>query len=368
MAPFSMEPRYHVYATLEGDARWMMLNERDGVAEEFESVLRAFDAMELFTDFQCANTLYTQVTYMMLNGLNAFLLIVRILEVCDFQPRMGILTRTLAVAASDLYHFFVLLLLIFMGYSITGHIVFGATLESFSDIWKSAMTLFDIMVFGDNGISEDFLIIAESQGSTMRIVVIVYYVTYALLVVLILLNFLLAIIMDSFTVVKEGIKESVSLHEEICDYGKTIFRQKVSRRDEHDHKVLALLKNLQLAEHKHLQGLLGSASCGVKQRGTCTEATEEEAIEEWEKMVIYQQESDVGDGEIVTGTTVKEVLQSSSHLCNRNALEPESRHLSGGFAPGSELMSMNGTSRNIKNTTEADTTALPTEGNCNYIA
>eukprot|EP00854_Cymbomonas_tetramitiformis_P015579 gene15579-18470_t len=115
---FSMEPRYHAMASLTGKGRWLMRNQ-DNV-EDFDRVINRFQEMSRMTDFQ--------VEYMMQNGLNSFFLIMRILKLCDFQPRMGIITRTLAVAASDLYHFFLLLFIIFIGYTITGHLLFGTTL------------------------------------------------------------------------------------------------------------------------------------------------------------------------------------------------------------------------------------------------
>ncbi|KAK3281907.1 hypothetical protein CYMTET_10329 [Cymbomonas tetramitiformis] len=246
MAPFDMHPRYDVYASLDSLGRYLKINDDDnGQSDEFDAVLDAFTNMRHLTSFQ--------VTYMMLHGLNSFLLIARMLKVCDFQPRMGILTRTLTVAASDLYHFFILLFLIFVGYGVTGHLVFGTTLEAFSEPFKSMYTLFNLMVFGDNSVAEDMFLLSESQGIAMGIVSMVFYMSYAVLVVLVLVNFLLAIIVDAFTVVKESIKESTSLNEEVWYYGKAIFNQNIRRSELHDDKILAMLKNLEVSEREHLK-------------------------------------------------------------------------------------------------------------------
>jgi hypothetical protein len=39
-----------------------------------------------------------QVLYNTLNGINIFLSLLRFLKYCDFQPRLGVVTRTLARA------------------------------------------------------------------------------------------------------------------------------------------------------------------------------------------------------------------------------------------------------------------------------
>jgi hypothetical protein len=57
-------------------------------------------------------------------------MILRILKLMDFQPRMGVLTRTLAAAAPDILNFFLLWALIFLGYAFMGHLIVGSSVES----------------------------------------------------------------------------------------------------------------------------------------------------------------------------------------------------------------------------------------------
>jgi hypothetical protein len=49
----------------------------------------------------------------------------RILKSLDFQPRMGLVTRTMAAAMGDLLHFCILFMFVYLGYAIVGHFLFG---------------------------------------------------------------------------------------------------------------------------------------------------------------------------------------------------------------------------------------------------
>ncbi|KAK3237827.1 hypothetical protein CYMTET_52123 [Cymbomonas tetramitiformis] len=305
MTSFTMKPQYHVYTSLTNEARWLKLNENEnGKSEEFDRVLDTFNEMNFLTDFQ--------VTYMMLNGLNSFFFIIRLLKVCDFQPRMGILTRTIAMAASDLYHFFLLLLLIFMGYSITGHLVFGTTLKQFSRLLDSGYTLFNLMVFGDNSMAQDLFLLIESHGTAMGIVALSFYASYAMLVVLILLNFLLAIIVDAFTCIKESIKETTSLHEEIYQYTQNAVRQNIMKSQIADEIIVDALDDMQRAAEVHIQDLQGGAPESSSMKvGTPVEHEDEDF---WENKFLLHNSD--GRSMKFSGAKVRKTLELSSKLCH----------------------------------------------------
>jgi hypothetical protein len=57
------------------------------------------------------------------------------------QERMGLVTRTLLQASSDLFHFMILFFLVFIGYSSVGNILFGHQVEGMSTLSQSCMTL-----------------------------------------------------------------------------------------------------------------------------------------------------------------------------------------------------------------------------------
>ncbi|CAI6000572.1 unnamed protein product, partial [Closterium sp. NIES-65] len=64
-----------------------------------------------------------------LQGINVFLFLLRLLKLMDFQPRIAILTRTMAAAFPALVHFFLLWAIMFIGFSLYAYVVFGRTLE-----------------------------------------------------------------------------------------------------------------------------------------------------------------------------------------------------------------------------------------------
>ena len=78
--------------------------------------------------------------YITINGINMFLCLLRFLKYCDFQPRMGVVTRTLTRAFQDLAHFFALVFIVMAVYTCLGQIVFGSKVKQFSNlaqVWSS---------------------------------------------------------------------------------------------------------------------------------------------------------------------------------------------------------------------------------------
>ena len=67
--------------------------------------------------------------YFALNGINILLLIARILKLMDFQPRLGVVTRSLWLAGPDLIHFFIVATMVFIGYAMMAHLIFGNVIQ-----------------------------------------------------------------------------------------------------------------------------------------------------------------------------------------------------------------------------------------------
>ena len=63
------------------------------------------------------------------SGANLFLYLLRIFKMLDFQPKLGVLTRTMSNAIDDLSHFVLLLAVVVGMYVMLGLIVFGPTIE-----------------------------------------------------------------------------------------------------------------------------------------------------------------------------------------------------------------------------------------------
>jgi hypothetical protein len=176
---------------------------------------RLFENHE-FTDLgNMFSDMYALVTflqsYMAVSGINIILLMLRVLKLMDFQPRLGVITHTLGLAAPDLIHFFTIFMMVFTGFAFIGHVIFGFGSVYFSTFEESFHTLFKNLL----GDVEYFVVdLVELPGLTY-IVAMIYFYSFNIMVLFILFNFLLAIIVDAFGEVKANASESISVHTEV---------------------------------------------------------------------------------------------------------------------------------------------------------
>ena len=101
--------------------------------------------------------------------------------------------RTLLAAAADLLHFALLFVLVFMGYAVAGHLLFGAAVPNFSSVAEAVRCCFD-MLLGEVAVGDA---LDALQGSA-RFAAVVWFWSYHVFVSFILLSLLLAIIVDAF--------------------------------------------------------------------------------------------------------------------------------------------------------------------------
>lgn len=112
----------------------------------------------------------------------------------QWQPRLAVVTHTLIETSVDLFHFLIVFVPTFMAFAIAGNEMFGRRVQQFSTIegaicvcFKIAMeSEFDWMTYSE----EDFLTAMS------------WVWLYVLLVVLLMLNMVLAIIMDVYSVIR----------------------------------------------------------------------------------------------------------------------------------------------------------------------
>ena len=162
--------------------------------------------------------------YYAVNGLSMLLLIARMLKKMDFQPRLGVVTRSIALAGPDLLHFSVVGGLVFFGYAVMAHLIFGSSIRSFSSFGRSVNTCFEILL-GDISVSAQLKELTGLQSLAGTL----FFWSFELLVFLVLLNFLLAIIVDAFSVVKENTSETTNIHTEIFGMVRQKWRDFIGR-------------------------------------------------------------------------------------------------------------------------------------------
>eukprot|EP00931_Biecheleriopsis_adriatica_P013070 TRINITY_DN11438_c0_g1_i1.p1 TRINITY_DN11438_c0_g1~~TRINITY_DN11438_c0_g1_i1.p1 ORF type:complete len:876 (-),score=181.08 TRINITY_DN11438_c0_g1_i1:39-2666(-) len=132
----------------------------------------------------------------------------RLFKSFDAQPRLAVVTSTLKIAAPDMVHFFIVFLSVYFCMAMNGTLLFGQDVEQFATLDRSLITCFRAML-------------GEWDWETFQIVGKIYAGTwlwlYVLIVVVLLLNMLLAILMDAYAVVKGKAAEMVGLPQQISE-------------------------------------------------------------------------------------------------------------------------------------------------------
>ena len=209
---FEPDIHYDIYKNIESSAFVSKLK----IPNEFPEMGDMFLEMKNLVD-------YMQL-YMTLSGINIILILGRILKLMDFQPRLGVITHTLSLAFADLMHFFIIFIMIFMGYAFIGHVIFGFQSVHFSDMTHSTNSLFQNLLGDITYFLDDF---KNATGITF-FVGMIYFYSFNIFVFMILFNFLLAIICDAFGEVKANAAESVSVVTELVpmlrDSWRTMFK------------------------------------------------------------------------------------------------------------------------------------------------
>ncbi|KAL3132313.1 hypothetical protein ABBQ32_008891 [Trebouxia sp. C0010 RCD-2024] len=197
--PFDINLRYDVYADLQAEAAFLRLNQNGIFLLQLQA---AFAKLQYLVN--------KLAWYYALNGINILLLIGRVLKRMDFQPRLGVVTRSLALAGPDLIHFCLVCGMVFVGYAMMAHLIFGNTIQQFSTFGTAVNTCFAILL-GDISVNDDLNQLQGLQGVAATL----FFWSFELLVFMVLLNFLLAIIVDAFSEVKENTHETTGLHTEV---------------------------------------------------------------------------------------------------------------------------------------------------------
>merc|ERR1719261_711526 len=140
----------------------------------------------------------------------------RLLKALDFSPRLGLVTRTIGTAAVDLGHFAALFGLVFVGFALIGFINFGPNVLGFSRMGTAFESLFLVMVGFDMTI---YLDMAKTPNATAG--GFFFYIFY-IVTSLILLNVLLAILVDSYADVKDKLQDADTMPEEIVKMVRVI--------------------------------------------------------------------------------------------------------------------------------------------------
>jgi len=208
---FNAQIRYNVYTPRggEGETDARLFNLYDG-GSQMDDMAQMMSDMTALSD--------TLSLYMTLSGINVILYMLRVLKLMDFQPRLGVVTRSVFLAADDLFHFCILMMVIIVGFMMMAHLIFGHVISIVSTPSDSGVVMFEMML-GDVTIWSYINTLIGPEWLPG----VIFFWAYNIVVVMILLNFFLAIICDAFSEVKGEASETEGMFSEL----NMVFREKI---------------------------------------------------------------------------------------------------------------------------------------------
>mmetsp|Transcript_18481 Transcript_18481/g.39854 ORF Transcript_18481/g.39854 Transcript_18481/m.39854 type:complete len:787 (-) Transcript_18481:191-2551(-) len=201
-------------------------------AEKEEALGALLDHVEM--------SLRHQITVGYIRSICLFLVPLRMFKAFSAQARLSILTRTFAVCAVELFHFLLVFFTLFMTWAVAGIVLFGNSIEEFADFERAMNTCLRV-VLGE-------IVWYEVREEAGPIVAALWLWTFCFVNSLVVLNMLLAIIMDAYS----EVKSSVGTHSETLpeQAWETFTHWKARRAGQR----LSVREILHALEAKHLGG------------------------------------------------------------------------------------------------------------------
>jgi uncharacterized coiled-coil protein SlyX len=122
-----------------------------------------------------------------------------------YQPRLAVVTETLRAASIDLLHFAIVLIPTFLAFAIAGNCMFGRRLEDFCTVIAAVGTCFKITI------ENEFKWMELSKEDFYTAMIWTW--CFMILIVLLMLNMVLAIIMDVYSDVRLQAGDSETVME-----------------------------------------------------------------------------------------------------------------------------------------------------------
>lgn len=206
---FVMSPSYPVISDVGAPSRFFSTNS----TSEFEFLMfkeQIFDA---------SNRL---AFYRSVAGAVVVCFVFRFLKTMDFQPRVGLVTRTISTALPDLCHFVCLFIIVFLGYAICGNLLFGHSFERMKDLPNSLLYLMFITFAMDKTQFYDQMSHAAPQW-----IFHLWMWTFTVVGYLVLFNIFLAILVDSYMSMREEVSKDYhkGVPEEIADFARHTYNR-----------------------------------------------------------------------------------------------------------------------------------------------
>lgn len=149
-------------------------------------------------------------------------IVFRLFKTFSAQARLAVVTNSLQKASVDLVHFLIVFLAIFGIYAIAAVSLFGHSVDDMTTMSRTMTSTF-LAMLGDFDWDE-----VKVAG---RLEAGIWFWTFMLLVSMILMNMLIAIVMDAYSEVKDAAKDSKTMGEEILLLMRRTIGERASLRN-----------------------------------------------------------------------------------------------------------------------------------------
>ena len=122
-----------------------------------------------------------------------FLVVLQLIAKLAFHPRLGVISRTITNAAYQLCFFFVLFFFVTIIFTVLGYTLFGFSFDEFGTLGDALESCLFVML-GDSLAYNEMITTAGLEVMTR-----LWYWLYVIIVMFVLLNALLAIIVEGYT-------------------------------------------------------------------------------------------------------------------------------------------------------------------------
>jgi len=166
-----------------------------------------------------------------LSCVNILLFVMRFLKVLDFQPRMSLITRTLQLASVDLGHYLTLFSIILIGYATIGTVLLGERLKQFQTFGDACAALFMILMAWEPQTMYTSMSTATNQAKIGATIISfqIFFWSWVLIATFIMLNIVLAIIVEAFSHIKASLKEAPTITAESLSVWRQTMRMLSNR-------------------------------------------------------------------------------------------------------------------------------------------
>jgi len=148
---------------------------------------------------------------------NTATVVLKFFKAFSSNPRLMVVTNTFKVAGTDLMHFFIIFCTIFLPFTIIGHILFGSDVQEFASVVSSMNTGLQLMM-GEFGWYVDIAptsFLSTLPSGMPKVVLFLWYMSFMFLILLVLLNMLLAIIIERYTEVALKLSDEIVGHSAV---------------------------------------------------------------------------------------------------------------------------------------------------------